>query len=357
MDPAAADQVMPGNIAVAITNNISVLPFDRSFECGGGESILGAALRQGLFLRYGCRHGGCGTCKARLVDGEVASEGSSFALTASDRAQGWILLCSAKPVTDCTIDVGAMTLSSDEFEGGDQVGEFTTAVQAVEMLTPDTRGVTLRLVQPEAIKFVAGQFVNVEIPGTSDVRSYSIASAPADSARIDLIIKLLPGGAFSAHLESALRAGDRLRLHGPLGQLKVRLSHRRILMVAGGSGLAPFLSMIRDMAHRGNARPVTLVFGGRRGTDLYRLDEIERLARTLPAFEFIPALSEAVSEGWTGETGLVTEVIARRFPTLDGYDAYLAGPPPMIEATVPLLLDRGVRPPNVYFDAFVPTGR
>ena len=338
-----------------MSRSIAVLPFERSFECGDGESILEAALRQGLFLRYGCRHGGCGTCKALLVDGDAVGGEATFALSSSEQADGWVLLCSSRPTADCVLDVTTMELTEEEFQAGDQVGVHEAEVTAVDTLTEDIRGLSLALREPSEMSFAAGQFINLEIPGTADVRSYSIASAPGAADRLDLIIKLLPGGKFSTYLESELRIGDRLRLFGPLGELKLRLSHRKVLMVAGGSGLAPFLSMLRDMERRGRPRTVELVYGARQQQDLYRIEEIQRLAATLPNFDFIPALSESAGERWTGETGLVTEVIARRHPSLDGFDAYLAGPPPMIQATVPLLTQLGVRPSNVRFDAFVPS--
>ncbi len=338
-----------------MATSVNVLPFERAFECDDGETILQAALRQRLFLRYGCRHGGCGTCKALLVDGDIAESGSSFALPPSEREQGWVLLCSSSPLSDCTIDVESMELTEEEFVAGDQVGTFVTEVERIEALTPDIRGLTLRLSNPESIKFVAGQFVNVEIPGSEDTRSFSIASTPREPGRIDLVVKLLPGGSFSGFLEAGLRIGDRLRVYGPFGQLKVRLSYRRILIIAGGSGLAPFLSMLAELSDRGDTRPVTVVFGARRVQDLYGIDQIERLTRTMPALEYVATLVEP-DPGWRGETGFVTDVIARRFPSLEGFDAYLAGPPPMIEAVIPLLRERGVRAPNIYFDAFVPTG-
>ena len=325
-----------------VTHSVTVQPFAQEIACEEGETVLEAALRQGLFLRYGCRHGGCGTCKALLADGEVAASGSSFALSSGERAEGWVLLCSSRPVVDCVVDVTSMELTEDEFRAGDQVGTFEAEVVEVDALTHDIRGLTLLLREPPSMTFRAGQFVNVEVPGTTQVRSYSIANAPQDDGRIELVIKLLPGGSFSAYLESAVTVGDRLRLHGPLGELKLRLSHRKVLMVAGGSGLAPFLSILRDMERR-------------RRQDLYRLEEIERLAAASPSLVFTPVLSDADGQDWSGETGLVTELIARRFPTIEGYDAYLAGPPAMIEATVPLLTDRGVRPANVKFDAFVPS--
>lgn len=334
---------------------ISVEPFGESFECADGETILDAALRNGLFLKYGCRHGGCGTCKVVLSDGEVEGEGSSFAVSAGERADGVVLACSSRPATDCSIDVESMELTEEEFRAGDQVGTFDVEVARVEKLTHDTVALSLSLRAPASITFTAGQFVNVVVPGTDLVRSYSLANAPDEPDRIDLIVKLLPGGTFSALIENGLGVGDPLRLHGPLGELRLRLSHRKVLMVAGGSGLAPFLSMLRNLERRNRPREIDLVFGARRLHDLYLVEELERLAARIPGVRFVPALSEADEASWNGELGLVTEVIARRYASLDGYDAYLAGPPAMIEATIPVLTGLGVRPANVHFDAFVPS--
>jgi NAD(P)H-flavin reductase/ferredoxin len=335
--------------------NVTVLPFGHAIECRDNESILAAVLRQGMFLRYGCRHGGCGTCKAVLVDGEVTGEGSSFALSSAERAEGLVLLCCSNPATDCAIDVESMGLSEEEFLAGDRVGHFETEVIGLEALTNDTWSLGLALREPQTMTFGAGQFVNVQVPGTEQVRSYSIANPPEQADRIELIVKLLPGGAFSTLVSSALAVGDPLRLFGPLGELKLRLSHRRVLMVAGGSGLAPFLSMLRNLERRGRTREIDLVFGARRVADLYHVDELQRLAAALPGVTFIPSLSEPGDDAWTEARGLVTQVISERYPSLDGYDAYLAGPPPMIEATIPLLTARGVRPANIRYDAFVST--
>jgi NAD(P)H-flavin reductase/ferredoxin len=334
---------------------VTVLPFEHAVECRDDESILAAALRQGLFLRYGCRHGGCGTCKAVLVDGEVTGEGSSFALSSAERAEGIVLLCCSRPVTDCMIDVQSMELTEDEFLAGDRVGVFETEVAGLDALTQDIWDLRLALREPPTMAFGAGQFVNVQLPGSQQIRSYSIANPPQQDDRIELIVKVLPGGAFSTLVTSGLALCDPLRLFGPLGELKLRLSHRKVLMVAGGSGLAPFLSMLRHLECRGRTREIDLVFGARRVADLYHLDELQRLTAALPGVTFIPALSQPGDDTWPGARGLVTEVIAERYPSLDGYDAYLAGPPPMIEATIPLLTGRGVRPSNIRFDAFVPS--
>jgi NAD(P)H-flavin reductase/ferredoxin len=335
---------------------IEVQPFRASYDCGDDESILAGALREGRFLRYGCRHGGCGTCRVLLVDGDVEQAGSSFALPPSDRADGWILACASVPLEDCIIDVSTADLTEEEFLAGDDVGTFTTEVAEIQRLTSDVRGLRLRLLDPDSMRFTAGQFVNVEVPGTSSARAFSMANPPSESGHIDLVIRVLPGGAFSSVLEERLEPGNQLRVYGPFGQLKVRLSHRPIIMIAGGSGLAPIESMAADLADRQNTRPVTVFFGARTAADLYHLDRLEATRRRMPSLEIVPALSEETPAHWTGETGLVTDVVGRRFPQLSGYDAYLCGPPAMIDAAVELITTRGVRRRNVYFDAFVPTG-
>jgi NAD(P)H-flavin reductase len=249
-----------------------------------------------------------------------------------------------------------MELTEDEFASGDRTSVFLSEVECKEDLAPDIRRLYLRLVEPESIKFIAGQFVNVEVPRSREVRAYSMANPPSDSHHIELIVKVLPKGIFSSHLESELKVGDRLRLFGPLGRLKVRLSYRSILAIAGGSGMAPILSMLTDLAEKQTTRSVTFLFGARREKDLYFQDRLESLKRLMPALETVFALSDEQPQGWQGEAGLVTEALVRRMPTLKNYDAYLCGPPGMIEAAIPLLIERGVRERNIYLDAFVPSG-
>jgi NAD(P)H-flavin reductase/ferredoxin len=338
------------------TFRIQILPFEHQLDCKPGQTILTAVLEQGRYLRYGCKNGGCGSCKVQLLEGEIDQGGSSLALSPSERAKGYALLCTAVPLSDCTLDASAMELTEDEFASGDRTSVFFSEVECKEDLAPDIRRLYLRLIEPESIKFVAGQFVNVEVPRTAEVRSYSMANPPSDSNHIELIVKVLPKGIFSSHLESELKVGDRLRLFGPLGRLKIRLSYRSILAIAGGSGMAPILSMLTDLAEKQNTRAVTFFFGARREKDLYFQDRLESLRRSMPALETVFALSEEQPQGWQGETGLVTEAVARRMPTLKNCDAYLCGPPGMIEAAMPLLIERGVRERNIYLDAFIASG-
>ncbi|MGD9528591.1 2Fe-2S iron-sulfur cluster-binding protein [Pseudonocardia sp.] len=333
-------------------NRIQVEPFGRGFDCADDETVLEGALRHGVLLRYGCKHGGCGTCTVRLVDGDVEEHGSSFALSPGDRAADLILACASIPLEPCVIDVEPSGLTEEEYLSGDRSRPHDTRVGAVRPLTGDIAAVSLDVVG-DPIAFTAGQFVNVEIPGTELVRTFSLANAPSDGRRIDLIVKLYPDGAFSRFLREGAVAGLPVRVLGPYGRLRIHLSHRDVLMIAGGSGLAPLLSMLRDLADRDFDRPVTLFFGARTAGDLYLTDEIRRVGSRLRAFEFRPVLSESWPADWAGETGLVTDALSRWRPRL-AHDVYLCGPPPMIDAAVPLLTAAGVRPRNVYFDAFTP---
>jgi len=333
-------------------------PFGVRVSCAEGETILGAALRGGYYLRYGCKYGGCGTCKALLVEGDAEDAGSTFALSSSARAEGWILPCSSTPLDDCVIDVSSMELSEAEFFGGDQVATLEASLELVEELTPTIYGVTLRLVDPPVMSFTAGQFVNLEVPGSSSAgtRAFSMANnSPSGNSKVELFVKRLPGGRFGGYLESAARLGDIIRLHGPLGSLRVRPSYRKIVMVAGGSGLAPLNSMLTDLAEKGDRRAVSLFFGARTRDELYHLKRIGRLRDMSAQLEFVPVVEYPDPE-WTGEVGFVTDAIERCMPSLRGYDAYLCGPPPMVAAARELVLRLGVREPNVYYDAFVPTG-
>lgn len=331
---------------------ITVQPFGDTFECREDETILIAALREHRFLRYGCKHGGCGTCKVQLVDGDVEAFTSAYALQPSERDRGTILVCQSYPLDDCEIDATAMNLDHEEYLAGDGTLTMDTTVAAVEHLTADICRIVLDL--PIPMPFVAGQFVNVVVPGTDLVRTYSMANGSADPHRIDLICRLLPGGAFSDFLRSGPEPGTSVGLSGPYGMLRIRLSHRAIVMVAGGSGLAPLLSMLADLARAGSKREIALVFGARTPADLYLLGEIEALREALPGLSFLPVV-QVPDAAWTGAVGIVTDVLGER-ADWDATDAYLCGPPRMIDAATALLTARGVREQNVYFDAFVPTG-
>lgn len=332
---------------------ITLDPLNKQFACEDDESILAAGLRQGFNLRYGCKHGGCGSCKALIVDGEVdQADASSFALMDFEREQGYALLCSAYPLSDLVIDVSDYEV--DELLAATPIQAYQAEVVRITELTHDIRGLHLRLVEPTTIAFKAGQYVDLLVPGTKEWRSYSMANPPSRSGEIELTIKLMPGGLCSSYIAEQLKFGDRLTLQGPYGNFYLRDGRRPALFIAGGSGMGPILSLLRDMAERSDARPVTYFYGARAWRDLFQLDELYGFEQRLPRFRFVPALSEPTADDrWDGERGLITDAVARLTPSGAGHDAYMCGPTAMIDAAIAALRRLGVRASDIFYDKFI----
>jgi propane monooxygenase reductase subunit len=217
----------------------------------------------------------------------------------------------------------------------------------------------LRLVDPAEIKFFPGQYVDIAIPGTRATRSFSMANTSSrESGRLEFVIKIYPGGLFSQFLDTELKVGDRLNLTGPFGVFTLRDSpDADLIFVGGGAGMAPILSLLRSMAERGITRRATYYYGARRRGDLCFEPELRAIEATLPGFRYVPALSEPDPlDAWDGEVGLITDVVRRREASLRGAHAYLCGPPPMVEAAMPLLAALGVEQRRIYYDKFTTTG-
>jgi propane monooxygenase reductase subunit len=211
---------------------------------------------------------------------------------------------------------------------------------------------------PDGLEFNAGQYVDIGIPGADgEHRSFSMANAPGEPTHLEFMIKLYEGGHFSGLLGDGISAGDELTCRGPFGMFTLRdSSPRRLVFIAGGAGMAPVLSLLRSMAEKGPERPATFYYGARTKDDLFALEELERLGGELPDFTFVPALSEAEEDGdWEGEAGLITDVVDRMEDDLEDVDAYLCGPPPMVDAAIALLERRGVPESHIYFDRFTTT--
>ncbi|HVK72557.1 MAG TPA: 2Fe-2S iron-sulfur cluster binding domain-containing protein [Kofleriaceae bacterium] len=316
-------------------------PFDRDLECEAGETVLDAVLRGGLQVPFGCRTGGCGTCRMRLVEGEVDDGGGALALTPEERAAGWFLPCVTRILTGGVVDAGDLELR-------EHVGPRAHATEVVrnERVTPEIHALRLRVLDPDGLQFTAGQFVNVEIPGGTDTRSYSIASAPSRPGELDLYVKRRDGR-FSGLLDGRLAPGAPLRLFGPFGQLRIRLSHRPIVMIASGTGLAPLLSMLHDLADHGNQRPVRLVVQAGGAGELFALDELAAIAAAMPGFELVTVAAPT-------RTGALADTLIGAIGDARDHDAYLGGSRWSIEAALPVLLQLGVRRRNIYFDVFTP---
>ncbi len=332
---------------------ITLLPFEKQFVCEDNETILHAAIRQGFNLRYGCKHGGCGMCKALVVEGEVDnSEASSYALLDFERQQGFALLCCAYPESDIAIEL--WDYDEEELCSGATVQQFEAEVEQITQLTHDIRGIQLQLITPAAIDFKAGQYIDVLVPGTEEWRSYSMANPPSQNDTIEIMVKLMSGGLFSDYVNRSLAPGARLTLQGPYGNFYLRNTNREAVFIAGGSGMAPILSLLRDMAEKRNSRPVTYFYGARAQRDLFLVEELQALEQKLPQFRFVPALSESnPDEEWTGEVGLVTDVVKRFAADCADLEAYLCGPTAMIDVAIADLVWLGMPEDHIFYDKFI----
>lgn len=291
-----------------------------SVPCGG--RLIEAASEAGLNLLTDCSNGQCGTCTAELVSGQVEMDDYDRAvLPDDDRDSGTVLPCVCRVNTACAIE-----FPYDSTEAmAEEPDPILATVTAVEQVASET--VRLEIQVPEALSFEPGQYVRLQPPGADFHRSYSMANVPG-SDRLQFFIRLVPDGAFSQWLATA-KAGDPLELSTPHGTFFLRDEERPRLFVAGGTGVAPFLSMLRSMAAKPSAQPTTVLIGARTAGHLFAIDELNSLREQLQGVNLQIAVEQEASEGC--HQGYATDLI----PAL-GLDpstrVYLCGPPPMVEA-------------------------
>jgi propane monooxygenase reductase subunit len=215
------------------------------------------------------------------------------------------------------------------------------------------------MIEPAELRYFPGQYVDITVADHGITRSFSMANTPTGGVgTLEFVIKVYPDGRFSSLLSGGhLSVGDRVDVVGPYGAFTLREGgDARIVLVGGGAGMAPVLSLLRALAERGSTRDIVFYYGARRKRDLCFEDELRELERTLPSFRYVPALSEPDGEDWDGETGFVTDVLKRREESLTGAHAYVCGPPPMVEAAMPVLGALGVEERRIYYDKFTTTG-
>ena len=333
-------------------------PVGIEIEVDEDQNVLRAAAEQGIMLMHGCKEGQCSSCKSFILDGDDIEHDrySTFALPDYEKEEGYTLLCRAHVYEDVTIEL--LNYDEDMIRSGLPITQGVAEVVSKEPVTHDMRHLVLRLIEPAEIKFFPGQYMDIAIPGTDAVRSFSMANTSSrEEGRLEFVIKVYPDGQFSHFLDKKLEVGDRLDLTGPFGVFTLREGDDDLVFVGGGAGMAPILSLLRSMAERGLNRKATYFYGARSRRDLCFEDELRELERKLPGFRYLPALSEPSGEdGWDGETGLITDVVKRHAADLTGAHAYVCGPPPMVEAAVPLLGTLGVEEKRIYFDKFTTTG-
>lgn len=324
---------------------------DLEFTVAPDETVLKAALAAGLAWPNSCRVGSCGTCRCRLVSGKIKPLNDfSYVLNESELDEGYILACQSVLRSDAEIDV----VLGDRAGTSAQAKAVSGTIASLRDLTHDIKEVRVRLSEPLG-PYVAGQFAELALPDLDRPRSYSFAGAPAHEAEncVTFHVRLVPGGSMSSWLHTRTRIGDPVDVKGPFGSFYLRDSAAPIVCIAGGSGMAPIKALLEELAETGFSRKVVYLYGARTQKDLYCLNEMHSIqARGKGNFAFLPVLShEPTDSDWSGARGFVTEFIAQRVAS--GAEAYLCGPPPMIDAAIAQLKLLGIGDKRIFFDKFL----
>lgn len=333
-----------------MSSKVRIRQWDAPIAVEPGETILEAALSEGVPYPHGCQSGNCGACKSRLLDGAVElAPYSEFALSDAERDEGLILACRAKPQGDCSV---AWQELDEVVVHARRV--MRCRVAAREAVTHDIYRVRLAIDAGGPFDFAAGQYAAVRFDG-QPARDYSMANPPAPGSGVEEIefhIRAMTGGAASNYVAERLAVGDAAEVEGPFGSSYLRAGHTGpVLAIAGGSGLAPIKSIVETALASGMRQPIFLYFGVRAERDLYLEPHFRALETRHPNFRFVPVLSEP-GGATERRTGLVHEAVLNDHEEFDGCKVYLAGPPAMVEAATRELTLCGVRPQDVHADAF-----
>ena len=323
----------------------------RFVECGDLEVVSDASYRARINIPLDCRDGVCGTCKSFCESGtfELGEYIVDEAMTEDEEAAGYVLTCQMTPKSDCVLRIPT---TSDVAKTG--VTAYPGVVTAIDRLSETTIGFSVTLDNRPALGFLPGQYVNIAIPGTDQTRSYSFSSGPGTEA-VSFLLRNTPTGALPTYLRERAREGDRIDLTGPLGSFYLRPIQRPLLFLAGGTGLAPFLSMLDKIVRDGGTdHAIHLIFGVTSDADLVKLNELDGYTKTLPTFSY--ACTVADESSTYPNKGYVTRYIEPEHLNGGDVDVYLCGPPPMVDAVRNFLTAQSTTPSNFYYEKFSGTG-
>jgi benzoate/toluate 1,2-dioxygenase reductase subunit len=319
----------------------------RFVSCPPGETVADASYRAGINIPLDCRDGACGTCKAYCESGSFES---GFyiedALTEDEARKGFCLPCQMKPRSDLVIAIAAASTACKV-----RPTAHKAEVAEVAALSPTTYGLTLRLEDPAGIAFLPGQYVNIDVPGTGLSRAYSFSSRPG-AREVSFLIRRIPGGMMSTWLASA-KPGAAVSFTGPYGSFYLRDVVRPVLMLAGGTGLAPFLAMLEQLSASGPHHPIHLAYGVTRDEDLVGTEALDAFAQKIPGFTWQACVADEASA--YPRKGYVTGYVADRHLNEGDVDVYLCGPPAMVEAVRSSFATRGVMPASFHAEKFNPS--
>jgi benzoate/toluate 1,2-dioxygenase reductase component len=317
----------------------------RFVSCGPQETVAEASYRSRINIPLDCRDGACGTCKSRCVSGIY--DGGDYiedALTDDEAADGFALPCQMMPRSDLVLEIPA---TSQFAKTG--AARHAGSITELRRLSASTVAFTVELDDHDQLAFLPGQYVNVAVPGTRVTRSYSFSTGPTEKT-VSFLVRITEGGVMSGYLRDRAEVGDRVEFTGPLGSFFLRDLIRPALLLAGGTGLAPLLSMLERLADAEPAHPVHLIYGVSSDTDLVELDRLRGYAAAIPRFSFDYCVADEASTA--PNKGYVTGLLTPECLHGGAVDVYLCGPPPMVEAVRDHLRDSGVNPANFYTEKF-----
>ena len=331
-----------------------------SFECGATEDIISGSLKRDVILLASCREGGCATCKAECTDGDYELVNCSVqALPPDEEEDGYVLLCKTYPRSNLTLQ---LPYTHERISFGKVNRDWAGEVVSCDRVSSNVARLVIRPADAETgapvkIPFYAGQFLDIEIPGTDVWRSYSMASI-SESDELEFLIRILPDGRFSSFLLNGAAPGVKLRLRGPSGAFSIRENgFRPRYFVAGGTGLSPALSMLRYMQIERHPQETKLFFGVTHQHELFYVDALRELAASMPNLEVhIAVMNPEPGSGFPA--GTVVDLLAKQLEAATrSPDIYLCGPPGMIDATFAAAKNHGVPLDHVFEEKFLPTGR
>lgn len=318
----------------------------RFIDAKSNETVADAAYRQGVNIPLDCRVGACGACKCQVESGnyELGEDFIEDALSADEAAQGLALTCQMRAQSDCVVRVPVASSACRIKQGS-----FRAAIREVKPLSDSTIRLAIEGDELGKLAFLPGQYVNLQVPGSELSRAYSFSSMPEDG-QVSFLIRNVPGGLMSGYLTQLAKVGDVMTMTGPLGSFYLREVRRPLLMLAGGTGLAPFLAMLDKLVASGSEQPVHLIYGVTNDFDLVEMDKLEAFAQRLPNFTYGACVANPDSQ--YPHKGYVTQHIAPGQLNDGDVDIYLCGPPPMVEAVNQDLRQRGIQPANFYYEKF-----
>ncbi|MDX1725890.1 MAG: benzoate 1,2-dioxygenase electron transfer component BenC [Pseudomonas sp.] len=318
----------------------------RFIDANLGETVADAAYRQGINIPLDCRDGACGACKCFAEAGQydLGEEYVEDALSEEEAEQGYVLTCQMRAESDCVVRVPA---SSDVCKT--QQASYEAAISAVRQLSDSTIALSIKGESLSKLAFLPGQYVNLKVPGSEQSRAYSFSTLQKDG-EVSFLIRNVPGGLMSSFLTGLAKAGDSMTLAGPLGSFYLREIKRPLLLLAGGTGLAPFTAMLEKIAEQGSAHPLHLIYGVTNDFDLVEMDRLEALAARIPNFTYSACVASPDSS--YPLKGYVTQHIAPKHLNDGDVDVYLCGPPPMVEAVSSYIREQGLQPANFYYEKF-----